>query len=73
MGMVQVEIRIAEDAALSDRMEKMRTWLDQRRFEPATFRFSFANSGIICRIDFQVETEAAEFATTFEGKLRMAT
>ena len=58
-------------------MEKMRTWLDQRRFEPATFRFSFANPGIVCRIDFPVEMEAAGFATTFEGKLtsglRMAT
>ena len=58
-------------------MEKMRTWLDQRRFEPATFRFSFANPGIIYGIDFPVETEAAAFATAFEGRLtsgsRMAT
>lgn len=69
MNMFQVEIRIAEDTALSDRMEKMRTWLDERRFEPATFRFSFANPGIICRIDFPLEAEAAAFAAAFEGKL----
>ena len=69
MNMFQVEIRIAEDGALSERMEKMRTWLDQSRCEPATFRFSFANPGIICRVDFPIETEAAAFATAFEGKL----
>ena len=68
-SMFQVEIPIAEDGALSDRMEKMRTWLDERRFEPATFRYTFIHQGIVCRVDFPIEAEAAEFATAFDGKL----
>lgn len=67
--MFQVEICIAEDTALPDRMEKMRTWLDDHRFEPATFRYAFARQGIVCRVDFPVEEEAAAFAGAFEGKL----
>jgi hypothetical protein len=67
--MFQVEICIAEDSALSDGMEKMRTWLDEHHFEPAIFRYAFVHQGIVCRVDFPVEAEAAAFAGAFEGKL----
>jgi hypothetical protein len=68
-GMFQVEIRVPEDSALSDRMEEMRMWLDERHFEPANFRYSFGLPGIVCRVDFPVEQEATAFAGAFEGKL----
>jgi hypothetical protein len=65
----QVEIRLVEDSILSERMEAMRLWLDERRFEPAAFRYAFAQKTIVFRVDFPVEGEAAEFATAFGGKL----
>jgi len=67
--MFQVDIPIPDGVTLSDRMEEMRTWLNQRRFEPATFRYAFAPHGIVWQVDFPVEAEAAAFATAFEGKL----
>ena len=68
-SMFQVEIRISDDTTLSDRMEQMRTWLDQRHFEPATFRYAFTHHGFVCPVDFPVEAEAAAFATAFNGRL----
>jgi len=67
--MFQVEVRVADGSALPDRMEKMRIWLDERHFEPATFRYSFIPNGILFRIDFPAEAEATEFATAFDGSL----
>jgi hypothetical protein len=65
--MFQVTVSIADDSdALSDRMVKMRTWLDGRRFEPSTFRYAFSYRAIVCRVDFTVETEAE---TAFDGKV----
>jgi hypothetical protein len=65
--MFQIEIHI-DDIAFSERMEKIWVWLNQRRFEPTTFRYEFSPHGIICRVDFSIETEAAAFAIAFEGK-----
>src|SRR5258708_15204469 len=65
-AMFSVESLIHEDA-LSDTMQTMRTWLDHKRFEPITFRYSFTSAGIVCRVDFDIEGEAAVFATAFDG------
>jgi hypothetical protein len=65
----QVEIRLVEDSILSERMEAMRLWLDERHFEPTTFRYAFAHQAIVFRVDFPIELEAAEFAIAFDGKL----
>ena len=67
--MFQVEIQVPDEAPLPDRMEQMRTWLDERRYEPATFRYTFCSGAILFRVDFPVEAEANEFATAFGGKL----
>lgn len=67
--MFQVEVRVPDEAVLPERMEKMRTWLDGRRYEPATFRHVFGSGGILFRIDFAVEAEASEFAAAFGGTL----
>ena len=64
--MFSVESLIREEA-LSDTMQTMRTWLDHKRFAPATFRYKFTSVGIVCRVDFQAEDEAAGFATAFDG------
>jgi len=65
--MFQIEIHIDDNGFLG-RMEQMWAWFDQRRLEPRTYRYEFASHGIICRVDFPVEAQAAAFATAFEGK-----
>jgi hypothetical protein len=65
----QVEIRSTHGNALSGRMESMRLWLDQRRIEPASFRYAFTGRGIVYRVDFPIESEAVAFAAEFDGKM----
>jgi hypothetical protein len=67
--MLQVSVGIADRADLSTKMEAMRTWLDQRRFEPATFRCQYSHRGIVVLVTFIVDMEAAEFAQTFDGEV----
>ena len=68
--MFQVKVSIAEaPATLSDRMEAMRVWLDERRCEPTSFRYTSRHYAIVCRVDFPAEADAAEFACAFDGKL----
>ena len=68
--MFQVKIAIADDQiALSDRMEAMRIWLDERRCEPTLFRYAFAHHLTVCRVDFPAEVDALEFANAFDGEL----
>ena len=47
----------------------MRQWLDHPRVEPSTFRYTFISPGIVFRINFKTEGEAAEFATEFGGRV----
>ena len=58
-----------EDDDLNDRMSRMRTWLDHRRYEPASFRFGIADGRPKVRVSFKVEREAAAFVTEFGGTL----
>jgi hypothetical protein len=68
--MFQVKIAILDDhTVLSDRMEAMRIWLDERRCEPTSFRYGFLHHAIVCRVDFPAEAEALEFANAFNGEL----
>jgi hypothetical protein len=68
-AMFQVSISISERTTLAGRMDAMRVWLDQQRFEPATFRYSLTLQAIDCRVDFAIETEATAFAEAFDGKV----
>jgi hypothetical protein len=61
-----VEIRIMDEAALAHRMTEMREWLDHQRFEPARFHLTYL-PGIVFRVDFTIEAEAAAFAEKFGG------
>jgi len=70
--MFLVEIRIPNEDMLTEEMQAMRTWLDHRRFEPATFRYTFAPPAGVFRIDFTDEAQAAAFAAAFGGRVSMA-
>ena len=61
----RVEIPIADEEALSDRMSVMREWLDRERCEPAIFRYTFGSKGIVFQVEFAAEAEAAAFAKNF--------
>ena len=50
-------------------MATVRCWLDQQRFEPVVFRYSFVSSAILFRVDFASEAEAAAFATALDGRI----
>ena len=69
--MFPVEVRIPErdEDALTARMTAMREWLDHRRFEPSTFRYTFTAPGILFRVDFSVEAAAVAFAREFGGRM----
>jgi hypothetical protein len=61
--------RVIGEESIVDAMETMRTWLDHKHYEPATFRYTFTSGGVVFRVDFTNETAAADFATAFQGKL----
>src|SRR5579859_8174661 len=67
--MLAVEIRVFDESALSHAMTGMREWLDHRRCELATFRYTFVSPGVVCRVEFSSEAEAAEFAAAFGGRV----
>ena len=69
--MFSVEIRLddLDEDALTARMTAMREWLDHCRFEPSAFRYSFTAPGILFKVEFKIEIEAAAFAQEFKGRL----
>jgi hypothetical protein len=67
--MFPVEISITDENALAERMTTVQQWLDDRQFEPLTFRYSFVSSAILFRVDFAKVAEAAAFAMAFDGKI----
>jgi hypothetical protein len=66
-----VEIRLAEpnEAVLTARMTEMREWLDHRRLQPLVFRYTFETRGLVFRVDFNAEADAAAFARAFGGRV----
>ena len=69
--MFSVEIRMhdSDEKAVTAKMNSMREWLDHRRFEPSTFRYTSEPAGLFFRVDFKVETEATTFANAFGGRV----
>jgi hypothetical protein len=53
-------------------MNHMREWLDHRRFEPSTFRYTFEPAGFVFKSVFTIEAEAIAFATEFGGRVMPA-
>jgi hypothetical protein len=66
MRVVEVSLRRGE---LCGAMAEMRVWLDERRFEPATFSCREGDAGIVIRVDFPIATEAEAFAGRFSGRI----
>ena len=63
-----VEIRLPQ-ADLRDKMNAMRMWLDERRFEPSTFA-SHVNGSVMClSVSFRSVEEARAFAAQFSGRV----
>ena len=69
---VEIQMHQRDENALPARMTAMREWLDHRRFEPSVFRYSFAAPGIVFRIEFTIQAEAAAFAQAFGGRVAEA-
>ena len=68
VAMHTVEIRLTQ-ADLRDKMNAMRMWLDEQRFEPSTFA-SRANGSIMCiSVSFRSANEARAFAAQFFGRV----
>ena len=67
--MFAVEIRLMEstEEALTTRITSIQRWLNNRGFEPPTFRYTFFDAGIVLRVDFNLESEAVAFANEFSG------
>ena len=63
-----VEIRLAQ-ADLRDKMNAMRTWLDERRFEPSTFASHANGSMMSLLVSFRAAEEARAFAAQFAGRV----
>jgi hypothetical protein len=49
-------------------MGEMRSWLDVHHLEPRLFTFSAAARGVLFRLEFEVEGDAAAFANAFGGQ-----
>jgi hypothetical protein len=55
---------------LGEVMAKMRSWLDDHRYEPDTFRCVIAAKRASVSVEFKVQEEAAAFAEQFDGACR---
>ena len=64
-----VEIRRAREE-LSTLMARVREWLDKQRLEPDAFRCTTDETSLICRMEFELESEAAACAKAFGGNAR---
>jgi hypothetical protein len=63
-----VEIRLAH-SALDYLVSRIRTWLDQQRAQPKTFRYVFDEPDVVLHVQFPTQTEARAFARAFGGEV----
>jgi hypothetical protein len=66
------EVRIATNDDFAAQLKDMRLWLDEHRFEPSTFTYSFLNTGMSVQVSFKIGDEAEAFARRFGGSLKLA-
>ena len=69
MFAAEIPVRERDEDALTARMTAMREWLDHRRVEPSSFRYTFMEPGILFRVDFSAEAAAVAFAREFGGRV----
>jgi hypothetical protein len=63
------EIRIAGDDDFAERLNDMRVWLDDHRFEPSTFTYFDLDPGMRIQVAFKIGGEAEAFARRFGGSV----
>jgi hypothetical protein len=63
------EIRL-KSSALASSLSEMRSWLDGRRFEPASFDYFQDAASLIVRVSFKGAEQARAFAVKFGGTVR---
>lgn len=52
---------------LTEIMNAMRIWFDSRRYHSKTFEYVISEFGVLVRVEFAEEAQAAEFAEAFGG------
>ena len=62
-----VEVRSGGDIGAV--MSNMRTWLDSHQSQPVMFQQLSGRDGVIFRLEFRGEAEAAAFVGAFGGRL----
>jgi hypothetical protein len=62
------EVQISDDD-FGRRLKDMRLWLDGRGFEPSSFTYFYLDPGMMVRVLFKIDDEAAAFAAAFAGSL----
>jgi len=62
------EVHISHDD-FGERLVDMRQWLDDRQIEPSVFTYFYLDPGMIVRVAFDTDAEAAAFAREFGGRL----
>ena len=60
-----------EREELSTLMDRLREWLDERRFEPDAFRCTTEDERVTCRLEFKIESEGMACAQAFGGEMRL--
>jgi hypothetical protein len=66
-----VELAVS-DYELRDQKGRMHRWLDRNRYQPIGFRYLSRTGVTICRVDFEIESEAKAFSEAFDGCLLSA-
>jgi hypothetical protein len=64
----RVEIVIRREEDLDEQVYVMKNWFKLHKSEPLAFHYTFEPPRIILKIAFEMESEAARFATAFGGK-----
>lgn len=60
---------VVTDNDLTERMSRMRAWLDHQKYEPRSFRFHAKDGRQSVHVSFDAESEAAAFVAEFGGAL----
>ena len=64
-----IEIRRGREE-LSILMARVGEWLDKERFERDAYRCTTDKTSLTCRMEFELESEAAACAEAFGGEVR---
>ena len=67
--MQTAEVRISDDEDFVGRLLDIRVWLDDNKYQPSTFTYFYLDPGMMIRVLFDSEDEAAAFADEFGGSL----